>query len=478
MLSIPGLRPQSRHSHAATSVGKDLFIYGGYHVSGTTGTYLSDMWHFNPATRVWAQVAFSTQNDVNPIPRYGHSMEVAPDQSAIFMFGGFQLRHSTCSRSRELWSLDLTSLAWEEMLPSTDGPDLRYGHGSAVSKRRGLMFIFGGRQLGTCGHVLFNDLWSYSFASNTWSQLSGPGAPLARIQVNMAYDELEDQLIIYGGELASNQDSGSLYQFDVGTHQWRTLHDGALDAPPARHSASAVLLAPGTFVICCGDVGGAEVDDTWKVQLAIRALCTPGQVFNGTGCSECPAGKYDANLETDIDDCLACEEDTYSNAGSTSCAPLLGPWIQALPPPDLTIVRNLVGSFQLSVSTAFLPSHFHGIASVPHYFVDLGPTPDSLQPRTDCSSQWQRSVYNNQHQLIAELTYADFDDKCPLNETQSGDLIQRSGYAALFAVLVGASDLTVAKLVMALQLNFTRTATGVYAGYVATGWRSGFRVGI
>ncbi|CAE7711566.1 tea1 [Symbiodinium sp. CCMP2592] len=476
LLSTSGPMPESRYGHAAASSGKKLLVHGGHHDAGrrrrgATITPLKDMRQFTPATRMWAQVTFSTRDELNPTSRYGHSMEAAPDQSAVFIFGGYL--EGDCSQvSNALWSLNLTNLAWQQMQPSTGSPVERRHHASAVSKRRNLMFIFGGRRfdVGCNDNLFLNDLWSYAFAANTWSQLSASNAPPALNQAGMAYSEIEDQLIIYGGYLASNQYSGVLYQFDVAHGQWSTLHDGTFDAPPARRSPQAVWRAPGTLLMCCGQDGDQnELSDTWKAELPTTSLCVAGHVFNGTDCSECPAGTYDANPETDMDDCVACEEDTYSDAGMTSCAPLLGPWIQALPPPDLAIVRNLAGSIQLMVTSALLPSHFHGVATLPRYFMDLAPTPDSLQPGTLCSSQWRRSVYNNQEQLVAELTYADFDDKCLLNETQSGELIQRSGYAALFVVMVGASDSTVAKMVMPVQLNFTRTATGVYTGYVATG---------
>ncbi|CAE7272707.1 gefF, partial [Symbiodinium natans] len=277
LLLTSGLSPASRSQHASAAVGKDFYVFGGQH--GTT--IMSDMWHFEPAARIWSQITYSSE--LNPAPRSGHIMECAPDQSALFVFGGVvQFATSTsCTHSGEFWSLDLASLSWKQPEATTSLPSQRSRAASGVSKRRNLMFVFGGRF--SCHDYtssVRNDLWIYAFAANSWSPVSAANGP-GRLQgSNMMYSELSDQLFIHGGQYGYTL-SSVLYQLDLTAGQWHTLA-----APSGRYGSAGVLIQS-TIVIFGGVSSLTDYkDDAWSYELSVRKICGRGQVFNGTNCSD------------------------------------------------------------------------------------------------------------------------------------------------------------------------------------------------
>ena len=58
--------------------------------------------------------------------------------------------------------------------------------------------LFGG--FDSASGTYFNDLWVYSFATNTWSMMFPPAAPPARRVAAMVYDPVQKRIVLYGGQ--------------------------------------------------------------------------------------------------------------------------------------------------------------------------------------------------------------------------------------------------------------------------------------
>ena len=471
-----GTSPLGRLGHASTVVEDEMIIHGGKGIGGSRLATFNDTWRYNPLSRTWNELIYSTRHEVNPVGRRGHILEYIPVLNALYIFGGVTGRED--SRNGCITDFGRLLVFESGKLGLASCASLRNGPLGTILWRK--CFIpparldvdLRGRWMsGSCyGESTLDDLWSYSIAANSWNQIQAANAPAARSHAAMVYSELLDQLFIHGGALSDGR-SAATYQFSLGLGQWSAVHDGQYDAPSARSLHHMVLLPPGSLAIF-GGVDDSEVkQDTWLMDLPRRDLCSAGQIYNGTGCKDCAAGFYDATPEIDVDECLECPNDAASDPGSAACLPLVAPWVQQQVPPSVTVVRNFAGKIEVVAQAAVLPNQFYSTPAVPSYSIDIAPTKESLQPRSACSVLWQPQAAQNSEltEMVAELTYPDLDDKCQLNEKQVGDLIHRDGFLGVYVLLTGTVESTIAFFAFPLELKFIRTAEGIYTGYVAAG---------
>ena len=82
-----GARPSARAYHTMTSVGLDLWVYGGTTYITTVTPVISDeLWRFSTSTHLWQRVDTIRPNEARPIARTGHTMtSVGLD---LWVFGG------------------------------------------------------------------------------------------------------------------------------------------------------------------------------------------------------------------------------------------------------------------------------------------------------------------------------------------------------------------------------------------------------
>lgn len=132
--------------------------------------------------------------------------------------------------------------------PSANAPTiLRSAHSMVWDDHDNLLFVFGG--IDNSGNLL-NDLWSYSPATGSWSQLSASTAgtaafssncgttPTPRMNAAMVWDSVDQQVLLYGGVGTSNRYLGDLWAYSPRVGSW-TLLQCTGNGPGAR-STSAV----------------------------------------------------------------------------------------------------------------------------------------------------------------------------------------------------------------------------------------------
>jgi hypothetical protein len=65
-----GTVPSARFSHVMTSVGQDLWVHGGYTLTGGS----TEMWWFSTSTRVWERADSTAVDGAGPSASTGHVM--------------------------------------------------------------------------------------------------------------------------------------------------------------------------------------------------------------------------------------------------------------------------------------------------------------------------------------------------------------------------------------------------------------------
>lgn len=229
---IPG--PPSRTSHGMSFDSRRgrTVVFGGYNSSGILG----DTWEYDGER--WEKVS-----ETGPAKRIGHAMAYDSARGKTVLFGGggdvgeptftdtweWDGREWTRAASRgpsgnlflkmaydgrrrrivafggrgggnETW--EWNGHSWNRV--STSGPPPRDHHTMAYDSRRGRVVIFGGGlQLpdgqfppDTTGAWL-RDLWAWD--GRHWTRLAAGGPPSRGGQPGLAYDELRDRLVLFGG---------------------------------------------------------------------------------------------------------------------------------------------------------------------------------------------------------------------------------------------------------------------------------------
>jgi serine/threonine protein kinase len=133
---------------------------------------------------------------------------------------------------------------------------LRSGHSMVWDDHDNLLLVFGG--IDNAGHLL-NDLWSYSPETGQWKQLSAAGAagscnsgtiPSARMNAAMVWDNVDQQVLLYGGLGSNNHYLSDLWSYALATGTWTEIACSN-NGPGARSSGavwngSQMLLLGGT----------------------------------------------------------------------------------------------------------------------------------------------------------------------------------------------------------------------------------------
>jgi N-acetylneuraminic acid mutarotase len=136
------------------------------------------------------------------------------------------------------------------------GPEAREDHTWTAAADGAVAYLFGGRD----GARVFDDLWTYTFASDTWLRLEAEGGPAARFGHDAAWVD-GIGLVIFAGQSGSTF-YNDLWAFDPATMTWRQL-PAAGDVPVARYGSCAALGPDGRLWISHGfTADGVRFDDT------------------------------------------------------------------------------------------------------------------------------------------------------------------------------------------------------------------------
>ncbi|XP_060204931.1 uncharacterized protein LOC132632846 isoform X1 [Lycium barbarum] len=187
--SLRGDRPNPREGHSAALIGKRLFIFGGCGKFDDTEIYYDDVYVLNTETFVWKHIAPS---GTPPSKRESHSC--SSWNSKIIIIGGEDTNNFYLS---DVHVLDTDTLAWCKL--NTTGQILppRAGH-TTVSLGKNL-FVFGGF---ANDQSLFDDVYMLDVAAGAWSEVMPTGeGPSARFSVagDCLDPHLGGALIFIGG---------------------------------------------------------------------------------------------------------------------------------------------------------------------------------------------------------------------------------------------------------------------------------------
>ena len=194
--------PAPRYDHSAAVVVNGegmpcMMVYGGRNGH----QFLSDMWQFCFATGTWTKVAESAA----PGGRFGHSAAAVPGSSEMFIFGGytdtgFSMDFYRCSADGKC--MDITygcpTTPSNEGIASSVGLSPRYGHSMAISADGTAIVLYGGSNLESKDGL--QGVFRFAIDECYWEKLTVDGADPSRYEHAMVVSE--GGIIVQGGHSA------------------------------------------------------------------------------------------------------------------------------------------------------------------------------------------------------------------------------------------------------------------------------------
>ena len=253
------LSPSATFGSAACFVplSQEMILFGGsrWDNGGTSDSY-GDTWSFDISGSSWQLLS--------PKTRWAFSAVIDESNNRAVTFAGLNVD----GYQNDVQSLNLNLLKWGNIQTSGTAPSARDGHSAISDCRRHRMIVFGGFRNST----RFNDLYSLNLSTLAWTQLSPTGSlPSARVGHSAVYDNTTDCMIIFGGDSGSGS-LNDLYSLNLETLIWTKL--SPTGGPPTARDSHSAILDEGNrrMIIMDGeDSGGGALSDIWSLNMMTLA---------------------------------------------------------------------------------------------------------------------------------------------------------------------------------------------------------------
>ena len=247
----PASAPPARTRHMVTvdTVRNRMIVFGGRAGMPGAYTFFNDVWAFDLATETWSEVA--TAGQAPPARDYGVISYDATRDRVVVFGGDNDPTGFLNSALDDYWSLDMSTGLWTRLGPNGGQPAPPATLYHAAATFGDSMLVFGGAEDFS---VYRNDLWSFDFATNMWSQIfaGGAGAPRNRFGPALFADPSQGRAIAFAGHddlaLGNRNDTWGVL---IGNGGWARLsagdeaiHSAPSPRPDSRRDRAAATIHP------------------------------------------------------------------------------------------------------------------------------------------------------------------------------------------------------------------------------------------
>jgi hypothetical protein len=203
-------------------------------------------------------------NTTGSVPHLKNASVIyVPAGNKMVVYGG---RTATGTVSDMIWSLDLSTNQWSQIIPvGGPNPAPRYTQNAYYDAPGDAMIIWSGQGASS---ALYNDVWFFSFSTNMWNLLwpdgNVPGVPLQRYGTASVYDTSNNRFVTFAGFTSSGRFDDTWF-FRTDFPEWFertfTVH------PPKRCLHSAVFAVESRKMVIYGGQDAGPLDDIWSLDL-------------------------------------------------------------------------------------------------------------------------------------------------------------------------------------------------------------------
>jgi hypothetical protein len=148
---------------------------------------------------------------------------------------------------------------------SDDRPSPRFGHRMVYDPVNERVLLFGGAVFED-RYTFFDDLWSYDYSTNTWTQIEDGSEPRGRFNFMMVYLPVHHQLFLFGGYSANDRLSDT-WIYDITDNRWfQPPPEIRPEISPSPRSDAAIAYDPKNDVVILHDGycrDDSHPQDTW-----------------------------------------------------------------------------------------------------------------------------------------------------------------------------------------------------------------------
>lgn len=273
--SIGGPQARAYQTMAYDSLNKMTVIFGGINETARFG----DTWTYDAAGNTWSNKIPS----ILPWGRFGHSMVGDDNLDLIMMFGGST--GDIGSPWNDVWLFDVSRNEWTNRHPFPAPPERAY-QSMVYDSKDGIFILFGGRSR---DNSCLNDTWSYDARTDTWTDLSPPDGPSGRYRHSMAYDRINDVVVLFGGN-DGKQCLGDTWLYNYSSNSWIEKNPTPAPAPDDLHQM-AYDEASGLTVLASsnGTIWAYNArNNSWAKKNTVTGSCAGSgstMVYDGKMCA-------------------------------------------------------------------------------------------------------------------------------------------------------------------------------------------------
>ncbi|XP_048443687.1 tip elongation aberrant protein 1 isoform X1 [Pyrus x bretschneideri] len=213
--------PGKRWGHTCNAIkeGRMLYVFGGY---GRDNCQTNEVHVFDTATHSWSQPVIK---GTPPTPRDSHSCTTVGNN--LFVFGGTDGMNPL----RDLHILDTSLHTWISPSLRGEAPEAREGHSAALVGKRLFIFGGCGKSASSDNEVYFNDLYILNTETFVWKRATTSGNPPSRRDSHTC-SSWKNKLIVIGGEDGHDYYLSDVHILDTDTLIWRELKTTGQFMPP------------------------------------------------------------------------------------------------------------------------------------------------------------------------------------------------------------------------------------------------------
>ncbi|EOA40064.1 hypothetical protein CARUB_v10008756mg [Capsella rubella] len=217
--------PGKRWGHTCNAIkgGSFLYVFGGY---GRDNCQTNQVHVFDAAKQVWTQPMI---NGTPPSPRDSHSCTTVGDN--LFVFGGTD----GIKPLNDLFILDTSSHTWRCPSVRGEGPAAREGHSATLVGKRLFVFGGCGKSSDINDEIYYNDLYILNTETFVWKRAVTMGNPPSA-RDSHSCSSWKNNIVVIGGEDGHDYYLSDVHILDTDTLIWKELStSGKLLTPRAGH---------------------------------------------------------------------------------------------------------------------------------------------------------------------------------------------------------------------------------------------------